>query len=107
MKPTHSGERSNNTAVISYRLDTGTAGALADEAEKLGVSSHELARRVLLEWLTDQERHQLRRSLARVRTELLKLRADLKEAVIAILCDAGKIASRQDAEDWVKSRLFQ
>ena len=95
------------TSVISYRLDTETAEALTAEAKKTGVSSHELARRIVLQWLTDQERHQLRRSLSRVRNELLKLRADLKESVIAILCDAGKIERREDAENWVNSRLFQ
>jgi hypothetical protein len=107
MKPTTSSQRSTTTAVISYRLDVETAQALSAEAKKTGVSTHELARRILYQWLTDHERHQLRRSLARLRSALLKLRADLKQSVIAILCDAGKIASRQDAEDWVHSRLFQ
>src|SRR5438552_17155311 len=106
MKSNTSAERPSSTAVISYRLDSETAKALSGEAEKLGVSSHELARRALLEWLTDQERHRVRRSLSRVRNELLKLRADLKEVVIAILCDAGKL-EKQDAEDWVTARLFQ
>ncbi|SRR5712692_5474721 len=104
---TTSTKGSCSTTVISYRLDSETADALSAEAKKIGVSAHELARRILFEWLTDLERHQLRRSLSRIRRELLKLRADLKESVIAILCDAGKIASRQDAEDWVNSRLFQ
>ena len=106
MKPTTSTDRSRSTAVISYRLDAETANALSAEAEKLGLSSHELARRILLEWLTDQERHHLRRSLSRVRSELLKLRADLKESVTAILCDAGKL-EKEDAEAWVSSRLFK
>jgi hypothetical protein len=106
MKPTTSAERSTTRAVISYRLDSETAKALSAEAAKHALSSHELARRALLEWLTDQERHQVRRSLSRVRKELLKLRSDLKEAVIAILCDAGKL-EKQDAEDWVTARLFQ
>jgi hypothetical protein len=106
MKSTTSTEHSRSSAVISYRLNAETARALAAEAEKLGLSSHELARRALLEWLTDQERHQVRRSLARFRNELLKLRTDLKASVIAILCDAGKL-EKQDAEDWVNSRLFQ
>jgi hypothetical protein len=107
MKQTTSAKPSSSTAVISYRLDTETSEALTAEAKKIGVSTHELARRILIEWLTDQERHQLLRSLSRFRRELLKLRADLKESVIAILCDAGKIASREDAEDWVNSRLFR
>ena len=106
MKPTNSHERVRSTAVISYRLDPVAAKELSAEATKLGLtSSHELARRVLLEWLTDEERHHVRRSLAHVRKELLKLRADLKLAVIAVLCDAGKL-EKQDAEDWVNAHLF-
>jgi hypothetical protein len=106
MKPANSRDRANSTAVISYRLDPEAAKALSAEATNLGLtSSHELARRVLLEWLTDEERHYLRRSLAHVRKELLKLRADLKQAVIAVLCDSGKL-QKQDAEDWVNAHLF-
>jgi hypothetical protein len=107
MKQTNSGGRSPSTTVISYRLDPEAAKALSAEAQKLGLASaHELARRVLLEWLTDQERHHLRQSLSRLHKDVLKLREDLKQAVIAILCDAGKL-EKEDAEDWVNRTLFQ
>jgi hypothetical protein len=107
MKQTNSGGRSISTTVISYRLDPDAAKALSAAAQKHGLaSSHELARTVLLEWLVDDERHHLRKSLSRLRKEVLKLRADLKQAVIAILCDSGKL-EKADAEDWVNRTLFQ
>ena len=92
--------------VVSYRLDPQAAGELAVEAKKLGISPHELARRVLLDWLSDQDRHATEQALAELRAEVAKVRADLREAVIALLADAGR-CSREDAEDWVNGRLFQ
>ena len=91
---------------VGFRLNEEAARLLFEEAQGRGVSSHELARWVLLHWLTDQERHRLRRALSSLRKEVLKQRADLKQAVIAILCDAGKV-ERQDAEDWVNRHLFK
>jgi hypothetical protein len=91
--------------VVSYGLDAEAADELSAEAKKLGISPHELARRVLLDWLSDKERHATEEALADLRAEVAKLRADLKEGFVAILCDAGKL-EREDAEDWVNGRLF-
>jgi hypothetical protein len=85
-----------------------SAEELADlaraEAQKYGISAHELARQVFLDWLMDHERHAVAEALGQVQEELSKQRADLREAVICLLCDAGK-AERQDAEEWVSTHL--
>jgi hypothetical protein len=39
-------------------------------------------------------------------SEVRKQRSDLKEALIAVLCDAGKLEERE-AREWLESRLFQ
>ena len=97
---------SHRPLLVSYRLGPEATGELAAEAKKLGVSPHELARRVLLDWLSDHDRHATEQALAELRAEVAKVRADLREAVIALLADAGR-CSREDAEDWVNGRLFQ
>lgn len=92
--------------VVSYRLDSEAAAELSGEAKNLGISPHELARRVLLDWLSDHERHATVQALSELTAEVAKVRADLKEAMVAILCDAGR-CTREDAEEWVSGRLFQ
>lgn len=92
--------------VVSYRLDPEAADELSAEAKRLGISPHELARRVLLDWLSDHDRHATEQALAELRAEVAKVRADLREAVIALLADAGR-CTREDAEDWVNGRLFR
>jgi hypothetical protein len=91
--------------MVGYRLDSEAAAELSAEAKKLGISPHELARQVLLDWLSDKERHATEKALSELRAEVAKLRADLKEGFVALLCDAGKL-EREDAEDWVNGRLF-
>ena len=91
---------------ISYRIDQELSELAKAEAKKYAISPHELARLVFTDWLMDQERHALTEALGQVREEVSKQRADLREAVICLLCDAGK-AERQDAEEWVSTHLFQ
>jgi|SRR6516162_4840872 hypothetical protein len=91
---------------ISYRIDQELSELARVEAKKYAISPHELARQVFTDWLMDQERHALAEALGQVREEVAKQRADLREAVIALLCDAGR-AERADAEEWVSTHMFQ
>ena len=90
---------------VSFRVEEEFLERAAAEARKYGVSPHELARQVFLDWLTDHRRHAVEEALAELIREVAKQRADLKESVIAILCDAGKL-ERREAEEWVTERLF-
>src|SRR4051794_4236090 len=92
--------------VITYRLSDPLFRALAQAAKKAGESPHRLARRVLMEWLQDAGRKEADETLAGLRGEIEKLRSDLRLAVTAILCDAGKL-DLADAEEWVEQHLFQ
>ena len=107
--------REKAPGTISFRFvdsaqDGLSAGELCElaraEARKYGLSPHELARQVFLDWLLDHERHALAEALGQLQEEVSKQRADLREAVICLLCDAGK-AERQEAEEWVSTHLFQ
>jgi hypothetical protein len=108
------------TAQYTFRTDRETKNKADAEAKKYGLSRHELVRKVFEEWLNDAERYELlelvrhlqeqvrhlTEQLRRTRKESRKLRTDLKEAAIAILCDAGKLEEHQ-ARTWVQSRLFK
>jgi hypothetical protein len=94
------------TEQISFRIDDADAEYAAAEAKKFGLSPHALARRIFLEWLHDTERDEVREALHELREAIIQQRADLKEAAIAILCDAGRLEVDQ-ARRWVESRLFQ
>jgi hypothetical protein len=92
---------------IGFRLrDRALAEKAVREAAKFGWSSHELARDVYEDFLTDARWQRLSAEQHQVRMELAKLRADLRESVVAVLCDAGKLEEVQ-ARDWVAERLFR
>jgi hypothetical protein len=91
--------------LIGFRIEEGDAEAAKIEAQKFGISPHALAKQVFLEWLNDTERFELREALEHLREEVIKQKADLKEAMIAVLCDAGKL-EEAEAREWVESRFF-
>jgi hypothetical protein len=91
--------------VISIRLQSDHAKKLSEKARKYGLSSHEYVRLLVNDDLDDTFKTELLRALQLVHSELAKMREDLKEVSIAILCDAGKL-ERSDAELWVSERLF-
>ena len=92
--------------IISFRLATPLAEALAAAAAKCGIGPHELARQVLVNWLLDKEAAGTAEALNAFEAEIDKLREDLRLAVTALLCDAGKL-DVTDAEDWVNAHLFR
>jgi hypothetical protein len=92
--------------IISFRLATPLAESLAAAAAKGGIGPHELARQVVVNWLLENEGAETAEALLTLRAEIDKLREDLKLAVTALLCDAGKL-DVTDAEDWVNAHLFR
>ena len=101
------------TEQTSFRTNRETKEKADAEAEKYGMSRHELARQVFNDWLDDTERDEIREALdhltqavRKLEEELSQQRADLKQALIALLCDAGKL-EEDDARRWVEPRLFR
>jgi hypothetical protein len=92
--------------IISFRLATPLAESLAAAAARAGIGPHELARQVVANWLLDNDGADTAEALVALRAEIDKLREDLKLAVTALLCDAGKL-DVSDAEDWVNAHLFR
>ena len=94
-------------STIAFRLDDEACTALAGRAAALGVSVHELARRYVLDVLSEaQEREVLIQTVAAVAEAVDALRADQARACIALLMSAGKV-HEQEATDWVTQNLSQ
>lgn len=92
---------------IGFRLDEQAAQNLYEEALKYGYSPHELARQIVTDFLADGERQRLRADFSALKEQVLQMREDLKEAVIAVLCDAGKIENPSLARQWVSEKFFK
>ena len=92
---------------IGFRLDTEFTAEAEARARKLGLSVHELAYKIFVEWLTGRDGGKVAAAMRKLHEELSKLRSDLREATVALLCDAGKVESRDDAQDWVNTTLFK
>ena len=86
---------------IGFRLEPQYEQVLAMRAEALGVSSHELARRYLIEMLEEsEERAVLRQAVQTLNGNLTHFRNDVIFAVEAILASAGKV-NETEAAAWV------
>lgn len=91
---------------ISFRLPSSYAKDLAKRAETHGDSVGEQARRIVVDALTDTERHQLRDEVQELRTLVETLREDFATAV-AVLLSRREPYTRDEAEAWVKKTLLR
>jgi hypothetical protein len=90
MQNNKNGDTSPNT--IGFRLDPEYGQVLATRAAALGVSSHELARRYLIEVLEEsEERAALRQAVQTLNGNITCFRDEFIFAVEALLGSAGKL----------------
>ena len=90
---------------VGFRLDAHHHGLLETQAQRLGESVGEVARKLVIEKLNEKDQVALLADkLAAVEKELSELRKDLALSVPAILAFAGKI-SQDDAKAWVAENL--
>lgn len=87
--------------MIAFRLQADAAQTLAERAERLGVSPHELARHYVLEVLHEPyERAALHEAVSSLHVEIHKVRGDVATAAEGLLVAGGKV-SAEDARDWI------
>ena len=107
-RPTSLGPQAPTTT--SFRLDAASQCALAERAAALNISSHELARRYVLESLQPVLRQpnlpaldsaELLEGLKAVYYHLLETRKDVALAVEVLLSQAGQV-SETEAHAWVR-----
>ena len=90
---------------VGFRLDAHHHDRLQVQADRLGESVGDVARRLVIEKLNEKDQVSLlAEKLAAVEKELSELRKDLALSVPAILAFAGKI-SQDDAKAWVAENL--
>ena len=88
-------------ATIGFRLDPEYGDVLASRAKALGVSSHELARRYLIEVLEEsEERAAVREAVQALNGNLTQFRDEFIFATEALLASAGKV-KEGDARAWI------
>ena len=86
---------------VGFRLGPEYGKVLATRANALGVSSHELARRYLIEVLEEsEERAVLRQAVQTLNGNLTHFRDDFIFAIEALLASAGKV-KENEAAAWV------
>ena len=99
MRNQKSGDISPST--IGFRLDPEYGRVLATRAKALGVSSHEVARRYLIEVLEEsEERAALRQAVQTLNGNITHFRDDFIFSVEALLASAGKVG-KTEAVAWV------
>lgn len=94
-------------APLTFRLDEESQQVLAQRAQHLGVSPHQMARHYVLQCLYEpEERAAVNQALRELCQETVGLRTDLANAVVGLLCSAGRV-EQDEAQTWVNENLNQ
>ena len=97
--------KSQSRTKIGFRLEPEAAEALAERANCLKVSPHDLARYYVVEALAaSQHLTGMGIAMQALNRELNGLRADLALSVEALLASAGEVGEKQ-ARAWVEGTL--
>lgn len=95
------------TPPLTFRLDDESQEVLAKRAGHMGISIHQMARHYVLQCLYEpEELSDLSQGLRDLCQEHVGLRADLANAVVALLSSAGKV-EQDEAQTWVNDNLNQ
>lgn len=92
------------SSTVSFRLRGASLDRLQKLAEEQGVSSGELARRLVLSVLQDEDRSRVLLEVEAVRQEVAKLRADVASSLEMVLLNVGN-SSPDEIRTWVSKNL--
>lgn len=95
----------DRSETISFRLPPTFYNQLVKDAEKRNLSPHELARQVVINFLTDASADEERQHFLDLKKSLEILREDFATATAAILAFGGKW-SPEEAKAWAKETLL-
>ena len=95
----------STSPTIGFRLDAAASQALAIRAERLGISSHQLARDYVIQMLqaSDQGTN-LKDANDSVHAHLCELREDLSLAIETLLITAGNV-EKTEARAWIEKNF--
>lgn len=90
---------------ISFRVDADMAAALAERADRLGISLHDVARELVRLGLQQVDGFgEVGRALEQIQETLTRLRGDVATTAEALLVTAGG-QSQETAYHWVEQNL--
>lgn len=92
---------------VTFRLPPDLMQVLERRAKQSkGLSAHQLARHVVIDYLKDTRSQQVTDELIELQNELNRLRDNLASAIKIMLLKAGKINDEREAERWVAKTLY-
>lgn len=92
---------------ITFKLNDDQMNELVQRAEQWNNKScHLYAKRIVLDHLADAERTRIRKEVADLRRDMIRLREALATAAAALLVKAGKVSNTEEAEAWAQRELL-
>jgi hypothetical protein len=92
--------------LISFRVEADEMKELSEEGVKRRMSVNTVARDWMRSWRKFKEKQEAQeRELTQLRREIGRVRIDLANVCMMLLCRAGKETSQQ-AEKWVRENLL-
>jgi hypothetical protein len=92
------------SSTVSFRLRGALLEGLQKRAEEQGVSAGELARRLVIGVLQDEDRSRVLLELETVRQELSRLRSDVATSLEMVLLNVGS-SSPDEIRAWVGKNM--
>ena len=92
---------------ITFKLEDQWSDKLKSLAPNAkGLSRHMFAKYIVMRFLEDLEREEIRKEINALHHEVGQLRHDVAVSVAALLIKAGKVSSSEDAKAWVEKNLY-
>jgi hypothetical protein len=86
--------------IITFKLSDELAAQLEPEMEGQTMR-HKRAKKIVVDYLEDANRHRIREEVNALRAEIVRLREDLATAVLALMSNAAAPRTPEEIRDWV------
>lgn len=91
--------------IITFKLSDELAAQLEPEIEGQTMR-HKRAKRIVVDYLTDTNRHRIREEINALRTEIVRLREDFATAITALMTNAAKPKTPEEIQAWVENNFL-
>jgi hypothetical protein len=92
---------------IAFKLNDDETAKLQIKTDQYGAPSlHRFAKRIVLDYLKDGERERLRKEIADLHHEVIRLREDFAAVVRVLLLRSGKLTTPQEVQEWIERNLL-
>jgi hypothetical protein len=91
--------------IITFKLSDELAALLEPEVEGQTLR-HRRAKKIVVDYLNDMNRHRIREEVNALRLEIVRLREDFATAIAAVMTNASKSKTPQEIQAWVENNLL-